>query len=73
MTEVQYTRYVTLFKVSMTHESQYELLACTGAMKILVVFIVGYEITVKYSFSPSQIICLKQISVNSGVRTQDQF
>ena len=27
MTEVLYTRYVTLFKVSMTHESQYELLA----------------------------------------------
>ncbi len=25
MTEVLYTRYVTLFKVSMTHESQYEL------------------------------------------------
>ena len=27
MTEVLYTRYETLFKVSMTHESQYELLA----------------------------------------------
>jgi hypothetical protein len=27
MTEVVYTRYVTLVKVSMTHESQYELLA----------------------------------------------
>ena len=27
MTEVIYTRYVTLFKVSMTHESQSELLA----------------------------------------------
>ena len=27
MTEVLYTRYVTLFKVFMTHESQYELLA----------------------------------------------
>jgi hypothetical protein len=40
MTEVVYTRYVTLVKVSMTH----------GAMKILVVFIVGYEIKVEYSF-----------------------
>ena len=38
MTEVLYTRYVTLFKVSMTHESQNELFgSCNGAIKILVV------------------------------------
>ncbi len=38
MTGVLYTRYVTLFKVFMTHESQYELLAlvleqCNGLKK----------------------------------------
>ena len=46
-----YTRNVTLFKVSMTHESLYHG-SCTEAMKILVFFIVLYEIKVEYSYSP---------------------